>query len=239
MEINLDTLKQNMTALLKKTDVTANNLANISTNGFKKDHFFVQYLEENDKSSFPETVKTDFRPGTMKETGNPLDLAIGGKGFFSLMDQEGNSSFTRDGHFKIDEEGFLITLNGETVMGKKGTINLKPSEEEKISNINITQVGEVFLNDKFIDQLLIVDFNDYEKINKSGNSQYTNNDIENVIELEDFRIIQGGLEGSNVDPMVEMVQLLETQRNFESTQRAVRSIDDALKKATNEVGKYR
>ena len=155
------------------------------------------------------------------------------------MDQEGNSSFTRDGHFKIDEEGFLITLNGETVMGKKGTINLKPSEEEKISNINITQVGEVFLNDKFIDQLLIVDFNDYEKINKSGNSQYTNNDLENVIELEDFRIIQGGLEGSNVDPMVEMVQLLETQRNFESTQRAVRSIDDALKKATNEVGKYR
>jgi flagellar basal-body rod protein FlgG len=124
-------------------------------------------------------------------------------------------------------------------MGKKGTINLKPSEEEKISNINITQVGEVFLNDKFIDQLLIVDFNDYEKISKSGNSQYTNNDLENVIELEDFRIIQGGLEGSNVDPMVEMVQLLETQRNFESTQRAVRSIDDALKKATNEVGKYR
>ena len=124
-------------------------------------------------------------------------------------------------------------------MGKKGTINLKPSEEEKISNINITQVGEVFLNDKFIDQLLIVDFNDYEKINKSGNSQYTNNDLENVIELEDYRIIQGGLEGSNVDPMVEMVQLLETQRNFESTQRAVRSIDDALKKATNEVGKYR
>ena len=133
----------------------------------------------------------------------------------------------------------MITLNGETVMGKKGTINLKPSEEEKISNINITQVGEVFLNDKFIDQLLIVDFNDYEKINKSGNSQYTNNDLENVIELEDYRIIQGGLEGSNVDPMVEMVQLLETQRNFESTQRAVRSIDDALKKATNEVGKYR
>jgi flagellar basal-body rod protein FlgG len=86
---------------------------------------------------------------------------------------------------------------------------------------------------------LSVDFNDYEKINKSGNSQYTNNDIENVTELEDFRIIQGGLEGSNVDPMVEMVQLLETQRNFESTQRAVRSIDDALKKATNEVGKYR
>jgi flagellar basal-body rod protein FlgG len=124
-------------------------------------------------------------------------------------------------------------------MGKKGTINLKPSEEEKISNINITQVGEVFLNDKFIDQLLIVDFNDYEKINKSGNSQYTNNDLENVKDLEDFRIIQGGLEGSNVDPMVEMVQLLETQRNFESTQRAVRSIDDALKKATNEVGKYR
>ena len=101
-------------------------------------------------------------------------------------------------------------------MGKKGTINLKPSEEEKISNINITQVGEVFLNDKFIDQLLIVDFNDYEKINKSGNSQYTNNDLENVIELEDFRIIQGGLEGSNVDPMVEMVQLLETQRNFQT-----------------------
>ena len=95
------------------------------------------------------------------------------------------------------------------------------------------------MNDKFIDQLLIVDFNDYEKINKSGNSQYTNNELENVIEIEDFRIIQGGLEGSNVDPMVEMVQLLETQRNFESTQRAVRSIDDALKKATNEVGKYR
>ena len=69
--------------------------------------------------------------------------------------------------------------------------------------------------------------------------RYTNNDLENVIELEDFRIIQGGLEGSNVDPMVEMVQLLETQRNFESTQRAVRSIDDALKTATNEVGKYR
>ena len=125
------------------------------------------------------------------------------------------------------------------LVGSEMFIRYIPSEEEKISNINITQVGEVFLNDKFIDQLLIVDFNDYEKINKSGNSQYKNSDLENVIELEDFRIIQGGLEGSNVDPMVEMVQLLETQRNFESTQRAVRSIDDALKKATNEVGKYR
>ena len=239
MEINLETLKNNMTSLLKKTDVTANNLANISTNGFKKDNYFVQYLEENNDKSTAESVKTDFRAGTMKETGNPLDLAIGGKGFFTLMDQEGVSTYTRDGHFKIDDEGFLITLSGEAVMGKKGTINLKPSEEEKISNINITQVGEVYLNERLVDQLKITDFEDYNKINKSGNSQYTVSDIENIIEMEDFRIIQGGLEGSNVDPMVEMVQLLETQRNFESTQRAVRTIDDALKKATNEVGKYR
>ena len=100
-------------------------------------------------------------------------------------------------------------------------------------------MGEVYLNERLVDQLKITDFEDYNKINKSGNSQYTVSDIENIIEMEDFRIIQGGLEGSNVDPMVEMVQLLETQRNFESTQRAVRTIDDALKKATNEVGKYR
>ena len=100
-------------------------------------------------------------------------------------------------------------------------------------------MGEVYLNERLVDQLKITDFEDYNKINKSGNSQYTISDTENIIEMEDFRIIQGGLEGSNVDPMVEMVQLLETQRNFESTQRAVRTIDDALKKATNEVGKYR
>lgn len=234
MNINLVKLKQVMTAQTYKNDVVANNLANINTTGYKKDIMFLDVLADVE-ADVKMKVQTDFSQGTLKETGNPLDLALNGRGFFTV-ERDSEIQYTRDGHFSVDNEGFLTTSAGHHVLGAGGWIHLT-LDGEKVGNISISQVGEVFVNDELIDTLQLVDFNDYSQLTKAGDNLFAN--AANGYTTEDVFVIQGNLEGSNVSPVNEMIGLMNIQRSFESSQRAVRTIDQALRKAANEVGRYR
>ncbi len=237
MKINLDRLKQDLSAQTFKNDLVSNNLANINTIGYKRDIMFTDMIDIFDSNSDNKNVKTEFTQGTMKETGNPLDVAFSGKGFF-VIENNGEEYYTRDGHFTVNSVGNLTTAEGFNVMGQGGVINLS-LDGSKTGDFEISKLGELFVNDEYIDKLKIVDFEDYTKLSKEGVNLFSAKDNHNPFEPEMSMVLQRHLEGSNVNSVNEMVELISLQRNFESTQKAVRTLDDALGKAANDIGRYR
>jgi len=235
MNIKFEKLKNVMVAQTKKTGVTANNLANTNSSGYKRDVAFVDYMKDSNDSSL--SVKTDFSPGQLKQTANPLDLAINGRGFFSVETGWGEA-YTRDGHFQVGQDGTLKTSNGNPVLGQGGLINMAV-DGVKTGDINITNKGEIFLDNELIDVLRIVDFETYADMKKTGGNLFQNSNgiMPNLVEEPSVK--QGNLEVSNVSPVEEMVELIELQRQFESSQRTVKIIDNVIGRAVNDIGKYR
>ena len=232
--MNFEMLKNIMIAQTNKTGVTANNLANMNSTGFKRDVAFVDYLNENTDSDL--TVKTDFSSGQLKQTANPLDLAITGRGFFSV-DTKWGEAYTRDGHFQIGQDGTLRTSDGNPVLGEGGLINVS-MDGMKTGDFNISTKGEIFMNNELMDVLRIVDFSSYDNLKKTGGSFFQSTNGMTPMRVEEPSVKQGSLEVSNVSPVEEMIDLIELQRQFESSQRTVKIIDSILGKAVNDIGKY-
>ncbi|SVB45165.1 uncharacterized protein METZ01_LOCUS198019 [marine metagenome] len=237
MKINLEILKHGLSAQTFKNDLVSNNLANINTTGYKRDVMFTDMLDVIDTNYDNKNVKTEFSQGTMKETGNPLDIAFSGRGFF-VIENNGDEYYTRDGHFTVNSIGNLTTAEGFNVMGQGGIINVS-TDGSKTGDFEISKLGEIFVNDEYIDMLKIVDFEDYIQLSKEGVNLFSANDNLKSYEPEMYMVFQRHLEGSNVNSVDEMVELISLQRNFESTQKAVRTLDEALGKAANDIGRYR
>ena len=219
----------------KHMDVHAQNVANANTSGYKKDRLsFKDYLIPVDNSnplvsdgrSMTELSNstTDFSSGVLNKTGNPLDIAINGGGFFAL---EGNR-YTRNGSFKIDGEGYLVTLNDIKVLGSGGPISLNGS------NVAVTSSGEIIVDNSPVDILQIVDFPDKSVLSKMDGSVFTAVEQGETVNSD---ISQGYLETSNVDAVREMVEMLTSQREFEAYQKIIRLFDDASSRTINEMGK--
>ncbi len=237
MKINLEILKHGLSAQTFKNGLVSNNLANINTTGYKRDVMFTDMLDVIDTNNDNKNVVTEFSQGTMKETGNPLDIAFSGKGFF-VIENNGDEYYTRDGHFTVNSLGNLTTAEGFNVMGQGGIINLS-TDGSKAGDFEISKLGEIFVNNEYIDMLKIVDFEDYTQLSKEGINLFSTNDNLKPYESEMYMVFQRHLEGSNVNSVDEMVELISLQRNFESTQKAVRTLDEALGKAANDIGRYR
>ncbi len=236
MRINLTSLKQAMVGQLEQNDVVANNLANINTMGFKKDLLFFDLVNGDAKKPARSQLSTDFSQGTLKETDNPLDFALSGKGFFTVETPDG-PAFTRDGHFKLDGDGILRTQQGFPVLGESGQIILT-GDDVNPKDITVTENGEIYLGNEYVDRLLIQDVDDRGTLKKVGANLFVLNDDAQVQSLEKPDVHQGFLEGANVNPAEEMIQLIEIQRKFESMQRMVRAWDETFRRAANDVGKY-
>tara|TARA_B100000749_G_scaffold253094_1_gene219761 strand:+ start:18 stop:611 length:594 start_codon:yes stop_codon:yes gene_type:complete len=194
-------------------------------------------LDKFDTNYDNKDVITEFTQGTMKETANPLDVAFSGRGFF-VIENNGKEYYTRDGHFTVDNEGILSTAEGFKVMGQGGIINVS-LDGAKTGKFSVSKLGEIFVNDEYIDMLKIVDFQDYSQLRKEGVNLFSIFNNQKPYEPEVYMVLQRHLEGSNVNSVNEMVELISLQRNFESTQKAVRTLDDALGKAANDIGRYR
>ncbi len=236
MNIRLDDLKTSLVAQLDRNNVVANNLANANTAGFKREVAFAEYLEAKGQRTAGIRVETDYSQGSIHETGNPLDLALSGSGFFSIETAAG-TAYTRDGHFSQDPEGYLITAAGQHVLGAGGWIQLTDGRNQA-GDVRIGTAGEVIVNDEYQDRLKIVDFTHPEDLKKLGGNLLAGNP--GHAETVEFpRVLQGQIEASNVQAVDEMISLIELQRQFESTQKAIRSLDEALGRAAGEVGRYR
>ena len=230
-----------------RMDIISNNLANSTVVGFKKSRIaFQQILRQaeqigenmNDRETRPSThlidIRTDMSQGDIRSTGNPLDLAILGKGFFKIMTPDG-IRYTRKGNFTLDPQGNLITQDGYPVMGKNGPINTNGNE------ISFDEQGFLSLDGTRMDQMDIVDFQDYENLVHEGRSLFTRvSDVSPEESLSpDTRIKQGYLELSNVNVAEEMVQMIHSLRAFESYQKSIKVLDECNDRAINQVGRLR
>ncbi len=232
--MKLEQIKNTLLATQAKNEVVANNLANIQTTGYKKDVMFVEYLEKTD--DIKATVTTRHSQGKLLDTQNPLDIAISGDGFFTIETPEGER-YSRNGHFSLDAEGAIITGAGDYVLGESGRVYV-PSEDGKPGDITISTEGEIFYRDSRLDKFQIVSVADPGTLEKTGNGYFKASDPALVEPALKVSILQGKLEESNVNPIDEMVQLIEIQRQYESLQRTIRSLDMALGRTVNDIPRY-
>ncbi len=215
-------------------DVISQNLANADTAGYKRDKVsFNDYLVPQDlmspdpqykAMSFHSPLITDFTEGNLTKTGNPLDIAIEGKGFIAL---EGGR-YTRRGDLKRDKDGYLTTYNGIKVLGDKGPIRLPDGM------IEISPSGSVSVNKVEADVIKIVDFAQTGTLSKAGESIFLSNGEGTKANAE---VRQGYLETSNVSIIKEMVRMIQTLREYETYQKAIQTFDDAAGKINNEMGR--
>lgn len=163
---------------------------------------------------------TDYTQGGMAETGGTFDFALNGSGFFKIAGEEGDTYYTRDGSFIINEEGFLTTLRGDMVQGINGPVNIDGVDG------NITGA------------LDIVDLENREFLRKIGDNLYQ---MAEGVEGEEIpfegEVLQGYLEGSNVNSIQEMVEMITLLREYEAGQKAIRVQDEMLEKSSNEIGR--
>jgi flagellar basal-body rod protein FlgF len=228
----------------KKLAVLANNLSNINTVGFKRDQAFrLSGLKENPeqtsisgKSQFffsilPFGTRTDFSPGTLKHTGNPLDLSLDGNGFFCIETPEG-IQYTRKGNFTLNGRGEIVTQEGLLVLGEGGNIEIDGK------NVVVDAKGNVSVDGNPVDTIKIVDFPQPYALEKAGNSLFALADpdiAEN--EAEEVEVRQGFVEFSNVDAIRVMTEMIDVLRGYESYQKVIQSIHDVSSKAINDVGR--
>jgi len=208
--------------------VIANNLANVDTNGFKKDNV------SSSRSSFAVALKeqssTDFSEGKILKTGNSLDVALNSPGFFKLNTDKGER-YTRNGAFVLNSEGYLVNERGQKILGENGPIKLTGGQ------VSIGTEGTVSVDGISVDRLAVVDFKNRAYLVKEGNCNYAyTGEDSNIIKAKDVKVAQGFLEKSNVNPTEEMVKMMEMYRTYESNQKIIQTLSEMSNKMMSGFG---
>lgn len=230
-----------------RLQILSNNLANINTSGYKEDHAVFRLPDETmsagnlpEPSSdgvsalmtgvIPMTTHTDFSNGPLQQTGNPLDLALDGEGFFSIQTEQG-IRYTRNGAFTINPEGVLSTADGDPVMGEGGEITIDGSD------VRVDGSGTVIVDGRQTDHLRIVKINAPETLRKIGKSLFQLDETNGSEEALGYGGVQQGyLEGSNVNAVKAMTELIEVQRGYESYQKMIQTMGDLDARVIGGVG---
>ncbi|MFC1556553.1 flagellar basal-body rod protein FlgF [candidate division KSB1 bacterium] len=227
-----------------KQEITANNIANVNTTGYKKDGVFRKYLVDHatvlrqNATDFKnledvDDVFTDFSQGALIPTENPLDTAIDGSGFFAVQTPSG-VLYTRNGNLSIDQNGFLMTGNGYLLQGNIGPIQVLGDE------IAFNEDGGVFVDGALVDVIQIVDFPQPYQLNKIGDGLYeAAPGTAQIASTDQFKLRQGFIEQSNVEIIREMVEIIRVARDFESNQKSITMQDATVDRAVNDVGVVR
>ena len=223
---------RSLLAANKNMEKISSNLANLNTVGFKREGMFSEVLKSAGNSEIRSSV--DKSQGEIYETLNPLDLAIVGEGMFTIQTQNGYE-FTRKGNFKISDDGFLVNEQGNKVLGKSGEINLMEYLNGEQTDIKISRQGELSINETHIADLLVVKIDDYEK-RKMGLNFNSTQDINDMAQVNEFEVKQGYLEESNVNPMIELENMINISKDYETAYKMVNYLDGSLEKA-NDLGR--
>ncbi len=267
-----------MIAQQARLDQVANNLANVDQTGFKRDitlfqafpDMLIRRVNDDGVGILPvgsydtmplvgrlgtgvevNEVYTEFEQGALQRTSNNFDIALDGRGFFTVMTERGER-YTRNGAFTINQDGILMTHNGNPVMGENGMIRLQQN------NFMINERGEVLVNNAIstdprdpvsmqsndwsdatvIDRLRIVDFENIREIKKEGDSLYRETEYSGPpVPPGEVKVVQGFLEKSNVNIVREMVEMIEVQRSYEANQKTIQAHDQTLGRLINEVAR--
>ncbi|CAH2030008.1 flagellar basal-body rod protein FlgF [Trichlorobacter ammonificans] len=239
-------------AAMKRLDVITSNLANVGTSGFKQDRIVFDSLLAGDRNppAVPENqtadpvllgdrMITDFSAGSLRQTGNVLDVAIQGDGFFAVTTPDG-TAYTRQGNFRLAGDGTLITASGYPVQSQTGQpIVINIAAQELGGKPVVDSQGNITLNNEAVASLGIFDFPKPYQLTKTAGTLFVagNQNMAPQPVGPMTTVVQGALEESNVDAVSSMVQMIEASRYFESCQKVIRSYDDMASKAVNELAR--
>ncbi len=230
----LENASRSMLEKMRNLQIVANNLANINTTGYKREIPFTEYVRRGENQ--PTLQLTDFTEGSLIETDNPFDLAITGKGFFAIKTNRG-VELTKNGKFKVSEDGYLVTDDNEKVLGRSGEINFYENITGKNKDVKITANGEIKVDGNIVDQLMIVKMPAQKNLVRTENQKYYLPDNNYTpAENKDFSIKQGFLEESNTNPVIEMQAMIQLEKDYEAAQKMVASMDNLMSKS-REIGK--
>ncbi|MFP4355583.1 MAG: flagellar basal-body rod protein FlgF [Phycisphaerae bacterium] len=235
MDKMLHPLTWSMRALTDQYETVANNVANVSTAGFKRriNSFSQVYAQQmgninpNDDDISIEHQKPhiDFSQGLMENTGRNLDVAIMGEGFFSIESPDG-VQYTRNGTFQIDRQRRLVDSNGRFVAGQDGPIIIPP--DTPTGQVGIGDDGIVTASGKAIGKLKLVQFDDQSQLIPVGDSCFIPREGIKPKDNQTATIVQGFLERSNVNHVTELVDLIQLSRMYESNMKMAKSQDERM-----------
>jgi flagellar basal-body rod protein FlgF len=216
-------LLSNQEALQRAIDIVANNVANSSTTGFKREGIEFDTLlsqptpDESIDFVVDRATYRDYSTGPIETTGNPLDLAIQGAGYFAVQTPQG-IRYTRSGAFQLNTEGQIVTLSGDLVMGEGDQPITLPSTAYQVNisadgfvtarvdnGVSLAQIGRI----------AVQKFTNEQAMQQVGNGLYATD--EEGVPADDSSIVQGALEQSNVQPVTEITQLIQIMRSYEQT----------------------
>lgn len=223
--------------LRREMDVIANNMANLNTPAFKgQSMLFVEYLETVDsgeKMSFVQDISLvrNLTEGQMTSTENPLDLAIAGDGYFEIETPVG-PRYSRNGVFQLNADSQLVTSSGQPVLGEGGQpITLPPNS----TDVTITRDGTISTSQGPAGRLRLVRFENEQAMVKLADGLYDAGG-QDALPTEDAEIMQGMIEGSNVQGIFELTRMIETARSYSSTGKLVNDEHERLRRAIQSLG---
>jgi len=246
------TLVSHGKAVQRRMDATANNLANVTTNGYKADQpvfrqVFARTMgsaKESDEEVFAtqehlapytgrgtnyvaaDDMGKNFDPGRIEHTGNPMDIALTGRDtFFSVQTPQGER-FTRAGKFHLSPDNTLVSQEGYTVNGKQGPLRLEGND------VRVSEDGSVYVDGERAGGIKVVRFPQPERLQKLGGAMFAPVDEANAPRIaEDVQMEQGAVESSNVNQIKEMVNMIEANRAYGQMQRALTAADQMNERA--------
>ena len=229
--------------------IVSNNVANASTPGYKQDQLPDEIGKAIDLQRFATNSQggaigsitlgpqvglsqLDLTAGPLQETSNPLDIAIGGSGYFATQAADGSTRYTRDGGFRADANGNLLARDGSAVLDTAGQPIQLPA-----GDVSVAADGTILVDGNQAAQLQVVDFAPGAQLNKVGNGMFTPAAGVAPQAANGVQLYQGYLEGSNVDMSESMVATMNLVRAYEANQKLLQMQDETLKSTVNEVGK--
>jgi len=228
MIVGLYTSVTGKAARSENMDVIARNLANINTIGFKKNMASFSTFMDGD-NAIPgvslSKLSIDHEQGSVKATGNKLDLAITGNGFFT-MDTGNGLRYSRNGHFVLNSEMELVNAMGWKLTGSTGAVSIPKNAKDVL----IGDSGSVSADGVIVGKLRIVNFEDKSDLKEVGNSSFKSKSNSEGDIAEGFTVQQGYLENSNVSVIEEMVNMIVNNRSFQGNNRVNKTIDGTLEK---------
>ncbi len=231
-----------LTGLERWQDATSQNIANSSVSGYKAIGVGLS-SERCDKfksgSDFETMLRNEtskaqtrvyFEQGQLVPSGNPMDCAIDGDGFFQVRGEDGGTIYSRNGQFRTNSDDQLVDVAGRVVLGSSGAITVNPSA----GPVRIEADGQVYQGDTQVAKLAIASIKDMSSLVPAGGGYVGKEGAElEVDELDEVRVVQGFYEASNVSPMREMINMIAISRAYEANQRVISTQDSILGRITS------
>ena len=205
--------------------MVANNVANVNTAGYRTQNpMFQEYIsneryDKNDLSMVYDMGQYDTTsPGTMQLTGNPYDVALNGPGFMSIQTPSGEMQYTRAGNFTVNNNSELVTSSGYKVTGPGGDAIAIPAGSKEVK---ITEQGEVTADGNTVGRIGVFEFDNLQELKPAGNNLYSAPNPGRP--ATETKMVQGSLEGSNVNAIQETTRMIEILRTYQSTMRMLQN----------------